>query len=235
MRPHQYSMSDLIQESNNKKFFKDHLPQLLINNSNDYNIYFSTFTFKNTKVKASYDAYREYFHYMRAKLDQYTLSHPKQSTLKPMIILIPEVSKNNHTDKHMNFTCLHFHGFVLIHKKTNERFMRKCVEKAEIDECSDQSIVLNQKLLNPYPIAIKENNLNMEAIKAQSVSVGTYEQKKALIEMRPLLEIQSHKIYQLTDVSDLYATSQYSAKSFLHSDFNYNQVIIELKLSRQQN
>lgn len=180
-------------------YFSKHLniqaiPEILKNHSDDYNTYFVTFTFLNETK--NYEAYKEFFSYFRKKLDRYLIrsSHYRN---KPILILIPEESPKKH-----------FHGFLLIHKSTREKFMKKCVfeiKKEYVQKLKDvrECFYLKNKILNPYQNATSRYSTQMS--------------------------IEDYKIYPLDHWEDFYFTTYYASKNFMKSEYLDEHIIYELK------
>lgn len=199
----------------NKHDFISALPEMVKEHADDYAAYFLTVTFKNKRAAIAYEDYKEFFNFFRRKLDQKLLADLKQDSLKPKLIMFPESAPE-----------LHFHGLVLVHKHTHQKFMRKCVEKVE-DEFIDKvqatrpCVHLKPALTNPYPEAVKLNALQ-----------GTFHVEKGrLFSTKGILTVHEYKMYPMLSDEDLSRATTYCSKSFLQSAFNDDQIILETKLS----
>lgn len=186
----------------NKRLFQQHFHQIINNNTDQFDPYFVTFTFKNTHQKQPYDSYRDYFRFFYRRLNQFTLSSSKQHHTRSILIAVPELSFQC-TDKHMH-AATHFHSLMLIHHKNRNRFKRRCVFKIK----DDNSILLHPHLRNPYPTAIK------------------YDQRK------PALTTDSVHAIKLNSLDDIKYTSFYSTQNFKRNDFEYDQILFFTRSKR---
>lgn len=197
-----------------KKEFIEALPTLLQNNSHEYDIYFVTFTFQNTFRDYPHAHFQNFFDKLRSKIDQFVLSHPDVRKVRPALILFPETS--NQPVQQKMYTNPHFHGFLLIHKDTREKFERKAIARIMTKETSSgtkQVIHLCDRVINPFlPLS---KNLTSSNVQNNA---------------RPALCVYSHELYLIKNVSEFFATSYYSSKCYLSRDFSYDDVIISSKM-----
>ena len=189
--------------------FMNALPEFLNSSKTDYHIYFVTFTFKNPRQAIPYASYCEFFHLFRKKLDRFLLPNHHVYQTRPILILIPE-----------DTSILHFHGFLLIHKKIHEKFLSKCVSEY-LDEHLvnlDQhkiSYRLNHKIINPYsPISRNDDLKNRIAAESNA----------------PILHVEDYKIYSIENCKEFHSTVFYSSKNICRDiNFDYDRIIIESK------
>jgi hypothetical protein len=194
-RDRQYLLS-----KNDKIEFIHHLPELIKNNISEYDIYFSTFTFKNLKVMISYDVYRAYYNHMHLKFTRYIVTNKAhRKKLKPFMIFIPE--KSTSKDLKNYYSLHHFHGFIAIPKHLSKNFYRKCVA---------------YKVIDHYPFLSKIHlELKKDIVAPYSRSFSS-----------PKLSICSYRIYKIHEPEEMYATAFYSGKQFQKSIFDCEHVII---------
>lgn len=138
----------------------------------DYDIYFVTFTFKNTHKMLNRNIYTNYFKSFYQKLNQFTVNRSsKKPEQKAKMILFPERSHKSKI-KHMSKSD-HYHGFLMIRKNNYERFRRKCVEDAYSYYNQDTAFEtikyhLKDRLLNQEREHIKAYSVDIEPISCKN-------------------------------------------------------------------
>lgn len=200
------------------------LPKIIETHSEEYESYFITVTFHKTSANTPYHYYQEFFQFFRKKLDQYLLPHRKHFHTRPILILFPEMSPS-----------LHFHGLLLIHKKTSEKFQKKCVSKIEtvfiekLKQNKDSIRLKTFKLKNPYPKSLQTQHTKTVLARELKRSKRTREQKKLLFKSKPMLSIDDYRIHPVT-AAEFEKIAVYSSKKFLaNKDFTTDHIIIESK------
>lgn len=143
----------LLRPYQDKAHYINELPKIMSERKNEYDMYFSTFTFTNFKSKIDYNRYHEFFRYFRQRLDNALLSNAKAYHKLPFLYLFPEEKPQTH-----------FHGIVFIHKLTSDKFQNKCVLNIESEYSVKlaehvSSIRLKNKFVNPYPKAITDKKI----------------------------------------------------------------------------
>jgi hypothetical protein len=190
--------------------------------SSSHEIYFMTFTFTHMRQERPIDDYLEFFQYFRQRLDNSLLSNNKKHHRRPVLILYPE-----------QHPALHFHGFLLVHKDTSDKFNSKCVknitsEYIEALDCYKPSLELNKKFTEPYPKARYKEILASSVIRETKLKSRTRAQKLLMQRTRPALRIQSMKIHPLYKEDEYGCVTSYCMKHF-DKDFTYDDVIVETK------
>lgn len=194
--------TDFYFDNKNKKDFSYHLPTIIKNNSCDYNPFFVTFTFNDIKASYRYEDYRIFFRYMYQRFNNALALNAKAFKKAPVLILIPE------TDP-----AIHFHGFLLVHKKTSIRFMKNCVETIGCQDGEDKiSFHLPIKIRDPYPKKMKFEKL-------RSAVLDKYH--------RELPMLHTHRAYPMMSATDIDKSASYCGKHFAKSAFTCDDLIIE--------
>jgi|GEM_PF-4123492 len=227
---------DLYMGYKDKKQFIKHLPELIQNHSKTHAIYFITITFKTPKTKASYTsaACERYIKLLRLKLDKALLSNSKKFENRPILILFPEISKAN--------TPEHLHGFILIHNSTLAKFNKFCIKEttkepiAKLDNDLRDNIVLKDYLLDANTLIVPksletQNRYDKEHTLLQSfrdipVRNRTPEIKDIIYKADDCLNVDNHKMYLISNITEFFGTSFYSTKNFISNERDY---ILETK------
>lgn len=180
-----------------KHTFLKTLPEFITNQTPMYKPYFVTFTFQNSMSILPYICYQDYFRFFYRQLCQMILNR-NSNYKKPTLLLVPETSYQC-VDRHM-YPSPHFHGYLLIHNQTVQKFENKCI--AYKYRISNQ-VMLQSNLIDAYPKAI-QNDAKKRAILTDSVDVR---------------ELTSSN-------NELARTAFYSSKNFIKSPFHYDDLII---------
>lgn len=211
----------------NKHDFINALPKIIQDHLNDYDIYFLTITFKKVPTMLSYRIYEEFFFHFRKNLERYLLSDRRHDFTKPKLILVPE-----------KLPDLHFHGFLMIHKMTNDKFQKKFILKVENEHVASldtmkKSIRFYHKRLNPYPKTLNFQKMRALFALAYEPHERTIKQKRFIHEAKTLLNVHTYKMYKIHSDHECEIVSKYSCKKFLQSSFSIDQIILEVKLKTQ--
>lgn len=209
----------------NKEQYIEDIEKMISERSSDCEVYFTTITFKHMNKSFNYESYEEFFHYFRQKLDNALMCNSTQYHKRPFIFLIPE-----------DRPALHFHGYIFIHKDTEQKFFKKCVgavteEKLVKLNQNKFSIHLNNNLIKPYPEARYNQSLQVEMIKNKKGNQNHI--RRTLIKNeKPILYIKSIKMHPINSVNDYKRTSIYCMKRFFITNTNLEKIIIETKDKR---
>ncbi len=186
--------------------FTKTLPELIASKLVDYDVFFTTITFKDVLFNPQKQLYETFFERFRMRLDNQLLQSTYPDEIKPVLLLIPE---KTHKATKM-FSCTHYHGFLLVHKRTRKRFEEKCVTKVALEKTPKNGekncFHLNSRILNPYGIE------EIQAVSSNS-----------------LLTIDDYKIFEIFNMSEIVAVSKYSGKDWTFSDFEFDDVILTSK------
>lgn len=198
------------------------ISEMIQERSSSYEIYFITVTFTQMKQERPIDDYLDLFRYFRQRLDNALLSNNQKYHRRPVLILYPE-----------QYPALHFHGFLLLHKDTSNKFNDKCVknitsEYIEALDCYRPSLELNKKFNEPYPKARYTEVLASSVIRETKSKSRTQVQKLLMQRTKAALRIQSMKIHPLYKQDEYKNVTGYCLKHF-DKDFTYDDVIIETK------
>jgi len=179
---------------NNNQYIKA-VQELLLERSSTHEIYFMTFTFTDMKQERHIDDYHEFFRNYRQRLDNVLLSNTKKFHRRPILLLYPE-----------QYPALHFHGFLLIHKDTSEKFNRRCVqsiteEYIEKLGCFKPSLELKKKFIEPYSKARYQQVQALQAVLAGKLKSRTQAQKQVklfiLIHAKFLTKLSVLKLFDI--------------------------------------
>ena len=213
----------LLHSYKDKADFIQFFPKTIKSYSDDYDLYFITFTFQNMKLHYDYVYYREYFHYFRQRLDNALLTNSYQYQKRPILFLFPEENPQ-----------IHFHGLAFLHKQTSIRFQKKCVLNIE-DEYSEKlaetvsSIRLREKFINPYSKHVQLKTAQSQLIYSKPVKDRSAYQQSILYSDKPILKVADYRIYPLFRQHQYENAFNYSVKNFIYSDFSLDDVIDEMK------
>ena len=106
--------------------FKKYLPEMVRDHKDDYCFYFLTFTFEDRFERGCSYRFDEYFKAFYQKINQKILNKPSYNKrYKAKMILVPE--RSYHCTSNQRVGVDHYHGILMIHKKTREKFERKCI------------------------------------------------------------------------------------------------------------
>jgi hypothetical protein len=197
--------------------FIQNFPEWVSNHKSDKDIYFYTVTFKEPKRELPHAYYEEFFRYQRQRLDNALLSNSRRRIKAPFFILVPEANP-----------YLHFHGFICVHKETSERFYKKCIAGISYKD-ANLAFRLKENILNPYPEYLCFRNQQATVIKQTRYKNRTSSEKRFLLETQPLLSIADYKLHPISNEEEIYATSFYSNKKYVQSNFSSDEIIIETK------
>lgn len=193
--------------------------QFLEDYSKTHTIFYCTFTFEMTKKSVAYSEYKDFFHKKRLKLDKALLSNSKQFNNRPILYLFPETSKANTPD--------HFHGFLLIHDSTLEKFNKLCVQLTVSEAVNALDGEIRDNYILKDFLLDANNNIVPKSLETQI----RYANEKSLDSdgkstKKSNLIIDNHKLYKISTDEDFKRTSFYSTKNFVFSKEDY---ILEAK------
>lgn len=147
-----------------KKLIIQKLPSMILNNTEDHDVFFVTFAFQNVHQMLDRAVYTNYLKAFYQKLNQFTLNRPSlKPEKKAKFILFPEKSHKSKT-LHMNKSD-HFHGFLLIHKDCRQKFDAKCTSTIEVVDPETGEIKNALRFINPLV------NQERERIKIHNVDI----------------------------------------------------------------
>ena len=206
-----------------KKDFIINFPEFIETQQDKYNCYFTTFTFPDLKKDYPYRLYREFFQCFRKRLENNLLQRSTEYFKRPILALFPEA-----------FPQIHFHGILLTHKLTSNRFTKRCVKDVVIEyndklERNVSSIRFHDNLMFPYPKHIKAHAFQTKIINEIDYNDRSNHQKSLTFRTQPLLKIQDYKIYPISSKEERKKISRYSTKKFAYSEFTTDDIIFETK------
>jgi len=183
-------------------------PEFIHNQLPDYRPFLTTFTFNNSNKELPIDCYHDYFKFFYRKLCQ-NLINRKANYKKPSLILIPENSYQCVDDR--RHACTHFHGFLMIHNQTLEKFNKKCVV---YEYNISNQLLLHPRLLNPYSLQAKITN-------QKKLSDKGY-----LFMREKTLEYESIDVRKPDTIKDVMKFANYSCKNFIKSSFKDTDMML---------
>lgn len=154
-----------------KKLMIQNLPDMILNNASDHDLFFVTFTFENVHQMLDKAVYTNYLKAFYQKLNQFSLSKSsRKPEKKAKFILFPEKSHKSKTP-HMNKSD-HYHGFLMIHKSCRQKFDAKCLDTVEVVDPETGEITdafrFKDLLINQKRERIKAHNVDVQELSAES-------------------------------------------------------------------
>ncbi len=210
---------NFFQDQENKRDFKDHLGSILINLSKDHEIFFATYTFKDTSVEIPYERYQNFFDMLCERLDSKLLSNPEAKRTRTKLVFFPE--RPEHLAIEGKHACKHFHGFILVHKNYSKKFVKKCISDITDENTAagiKENYILNEEVLNPYPKKVMEDYNRFDAY-------NRYTDPKTT-----LLFVQETRIYPIKSILQYFAVGAYGMKELQGLHVFYDDIIISCRI-----